>query len=86
MIDEKELIFDIPRKGRIDTSCVVHKFDLCVKNGLWKDRNEGGYAHDFEFFNRISNEFTCRWKATKQCTLIYNTEFNGQSFNQLISM
>ena len=80
------LIFDIPRKGRIDTSCVVHKFDLCVKNGLWKDRNEGGYAHDFEFFNRISNEFTCRWKATKQCTLIYNTEFNGQSFNQLISM
>ena len=86
MIDDKPLIFDIPRKGRIDTSCVVHKFDLCVKNGLWKDRNEAGYSHDWEFFNRISNEFTCKWKSSRKCTLVYNTEFNGQSYDQLISM
>ncbi len=86
LIDGEELIFDIPRKGRIDTSCVMHKFSLCVKNGLWKDRIEGGYSHDWEFFNRITNEFNCEYKATKKCTLIYNTEFNGQSYNQLIQM
>jgi hypothetical protein len=86
LIDDKELIFDIPRKGRIDTSCVVHKFDLVVKNGLWKDRIEDSYSHDWSFFNRISNEFSCKWKATKHCTLVYNTEFNGQSYDQLMSM
>jgi hypothetical protein len=79
-------LFDFPRKGRIDTSCVVHKWKLCYTRGLWKDRIEGGYAHDFEFFNRITSNFSCVWKATKKFTLLYNTEFNGQSYNQLIQM
>ena len=86
IINEKELLFDFPRKGRIDTSCVVHKWKLCYTRGLWKDRIEGGYAHDFEFFNRITSNFSCVWKATKKFTLLYNTEFNGQSYNQLIQM
>jgi hypothetical protein len=47
IIDEKELIFEELRRGRIDTSAVIHKFYLCVKHGLWKDRKEAGYAHDF---------------------------------------
>jgi glycosyltransferase involved in cell wall biosynthesis len=87
IIDGKELLFEEPaRKGRIDTSTVIHKWDLCVKYGLWKDRNEGGYAHDWEFFNRITNGFKIKYKATKQYTLKYDTTFNGQSFNQLIQM
>ena len=27
----KELTFDEPKLGRIDTSCVMHRFDLCIK-------------------------------------------------------
>lgn len=84
VIDGKELIFDVLRKGRIDTSAVVHKFDLCVVNGLWKSRVEGTYAHDFEFFNRILKDANGIW--TKIPTLIYNTEFNCQSYNELIQM
>lgn len=80
MIDGKELLFDEPKLGRIDTSCVMHSFDLCVKYGLWKDRIEGGYAHDWEFFSRWKNE---SYVATHQYTLLYNTEFNGQSFDFL---
>lgn len=80
IIDGKELLFDEPKLGRIDTSCVMHRFDLCVKYGLWKDRIEGGYAHDWEFFSRWKDE---KWIATKQYTLLYNTEFNGQSFDFL---
>jgi hypothetical protein len=38
IIDGKELLFEEPKLGRIDTSCVIHSFDLCVKYGLWKDR------------------------------------------------
>lgn len=83
VIDNKELIFEEPKKGRIDTSCVLHRFDLCVKYGLWKNRVEGGYAHDWEFMSRWKDE---KWVATKECTLIYNTEFNGQSYEQLIQM
>jgi hypothetical protein len=80
IIDGKELVFDEPKLGRIDTSCVMHRFELCVKYGLWKDRIEGGYAHDWEFFSRWKDE---KWIATKEFTLLYNTEFNGQSFEFL---
>ncbi len=80
IIDGKELLFDEPKLGRIDTSCVMHSFELCVKYGLWKDRNEGGYAHDWEFFSRWKEE---KYVATHQHTLLYNTEFNGQSFEFL---
>jgi hypothetical protein len=58
----------------------MHRFDLCVKYGLWKDRNEGGYAHDWEFFSRWREE---KYIATGDFTLLYNTEFNGQSFEFL---
>ena len=83
MIDGAELIFDIPRKGRIDTSCVIHRHELVVKYGLWKDRVEGGYAHDWEFFSRWLDE---PYIASKQATLLYNTEFNGQTYESLIQM
>jgi glycosyltransferase involved in cell wall biosynthesis len=82
IIDGKELIFDEPRCRRIYTSCVIHRHSLCVKYGLWKDRIEGGYAHDWEFFSRWKNE---KYVASKRATLIYCTEFNEQSFEQLHS-
>ena len=67
-----ELLFEKPaRKGRIDTSTVIHKLDLCVNYGLWKDRNEGGYAHDWEFFSRWREE---KYIPSKQFTLLYNTD------------
>jgi glycosyltransferase involved in cell wall biosynthesis len=80
-IDGKVLEFDDMRKGRIDTSAVCHRFELCVRHGLWRDRNEDGYAHDFQFFNRFRDE-NIVWTLVP--TLNYNTEFNGQSWEQLI--
>ena len=80
IIDGKELLFEEPKLGRIDTSCVIHRHSLCVKYGLWKDRNEGGYAHDWEFFSRWKDE---KYIPSRQFTLLYNTEFNGQSFEFL---
>jgi O-antigen biosynthesis protein len=80
-IDGKVLEFDDMRIGRIDTSAVCHQFELCVRHGLWRDRNEDGYAHDFQFFNRFREE-NIVW--TRIPTLNYNTEFNGQTWEQLI--
>ena len=82
-INDKLIEFDELRKGRIDTSTVVHKFDLCVKYGLWKDRNEGGYAHDYEFFSRWREE---KHLFTKVGTLKYSTDFNHQSYEELMKM
>jgi glycosyltransferase involved in cell wall biosynthesis len=87
IIDGKELLFDIPRRGRLDTSCVLHRFDLCTKNNvLWKNRIDGHYWHDWTFFDELTKGFSCKWKATKQFTLLYSTEFNSQSYEQLIQI
>lgn len=83
IIDGQPLIFDDLRVGRIDTSAVCHRLSLVHKHGGWKNRIEAGYAHDYEFFSRWRNE-PCVW--TKEPTLLYSTEFNGQSFQQLSRM
>lgn len=83
IIDGKKLLFDEPKLGRIDTSCVMHKHELCIKYGLWKNRIEAGYAHDWEFFSRWKNE---KWAITKEFTLLYNTEYNGQTYDFLNHM
>lgn len=79
-IDGKEMITDVPVLGSLDTSCIFHKRDLIYKYGLWKNRDEAGYAHDFEFFSRWKDE---KWLATKKPTLNYSTEFNGQSYDSI---
>jgi hypothetical protein len=79
-IDGTELITDVPVKGSLDTSCIVHKRDLIFKYGLWKDRIQAGYAHDYEFFSRWKNE---KWIPTKKATMNYSTEFNPQSFDSI---
>lgn len=79
-VDGNEMITDVPVKGSLDTSCLFHRRDLIYKYGLWKDRKDGGYAHDFEFFSRFRDE---KWIATKKPTMNYFTEFNSQSFDTI---
>lgn len=67
-INNKPIVFKTPRFGRMDTSCVLHRTDLILKYGLWKNREEAGYAHDWEFFSRWKTE---PWAATEKATLHY---------------
>jgi glycosyltransferase involved in cell wall biosynthesis len=76
-VDGKDLRFKEPRQGNIDTSCILHKKDLVSKYGGWKDREEGGYYHDWEFVSRWVKGGE-KWTATRQPTLIYNVETCGQ--------
>lgn len=74
-----------PKKGRIDTSTVVFKSYLLRKYGLWKNREEGGYAHDWELFSRwvAGGE---RWKSTGRCTMAYSTCYNAQTYESIKAM
>jgi len=76
-VSGKSIVFEEPKFGSIDTSCVLHRKDLVRRYGWWKDRHEAGYAHDWEFFNRwvVAG---IPWVATKQPTVIYNAETSGQ--------
>lgn len=68
-----DIICDTPRRFRIDTSAVMHDRVLLDKYGMWKDRNEAGYAHDWEFISRWSNE---KFVATKLVSMIYTNTAN----------
>lgn len=77
-VDGKDMKFDLPpAQFRIDTSCVVHDRALVARRGYWKNREEGGYAHDWEFFSRMVADGT-RAVCTRRPTLIYNAETSGQ--------
>lgn len=79
----RNLLFKEPKKGRIDTSCVLHKRDLLFNYGYWKNRIEGGYAHDWELFSRWKDE---KYAVTLKPTLNYNLEVSGQTFDQIYYM
>lgn len=74
-VDGKDLKFDVPKPAGIDTSCVLHRKDLILKHGWWRDRVEVGYAHDAEFFSRWKDE---TWVCTKKPTVLYNADTSGQ--------
>lgn len=76
-VDGKDLGFTEPKKFGIDTSCVVHRKALIRQFGWWKDRVEGGYAHDWEFFSRWAASGV-KWACTKKPTLLYNADSSGQ--------
>lgn len=78
--DEHTHIVDVPVWGGIDTSAICHKRELIFKYGLWKDRIDGGYMHDYEFVSRWTQE---PWLATLKPTMCYSTEFNNQSFESI---
>lgn len=67
--------FSHPVKGKLDTSCVLHRRSLIDQHGWWRDRVEAGYAHDWEFFSRWLER---PWVATGKPTLLYNAETSGQ--------
>lgn len=79
-VDGKPFITQYPVWGGLDTSAVVHKRHLIYKYGLWKDRNEANYNHDYEYFSRFEQE---KWKATEQTTMNYSTKFNNQNLEMI---
>jgi glycosyltransferase involved in cell wall biosynthesis len=82
-IEGKPIYFKEPKRGRIDTSCVIHKTQLLYKYGYWKDRNEAGYAHDWEFFSRWKDE---SYAVTLQPTVEYSVAYNYQTHEELKNM
>lgn len=75
-VNGKPLIFDVPKQGDIDTSCVIHHKDLAYEKGMWKSREEDGYTHDWAFFERLLVDE--KYVASKKPTLVYNAETSGQ--------
>jgi glycosyltransferase involved in cell wall biosynthesis len=82
-INGEAMYTTVPVKGALDTSCVVHRRDLLFTYGLWKDRKEAGYAHDYEFFSRWASE---KWLATGKVTMNYTTTYNDQSVESIRSL
>jgi len=72
-----DLEFSEPKQGGIDTSCVLHRKSLATKYGMWKDRTDANYHHDWEFVSRWMKGGE-RWAATRKPTLLYNAETCGQ--------
>lgn len=78
-VDGSPFITQYPVWGGLDTSAVVHKRDLIYKYGLWKDRNDANYNHDYEYFSRFIRQGNEKWKATCNNTMQYSTKFNNQT-------
>ena len=77
MIDDYAHICDIPEKGKADTSCLLHRKHLISDCGWWKNRDEDGYAHDWQFIKRFIDAKK-RCSTTMSPTVIYNKETSGQ--------
>jgi len=72
-----------PKRGRIDTSAIVHKTELLHKYGYWKTQQSVGYAHDWELVSRWKDE---DYMATLNPTLMYNVETCGQDPQMIYNM
>lgn len=77
-VDGRDIVFAEPAPGGIDTSCLLHRRELIEVHGGWKDRIDGGYAHDWELVSRWLRG-GASWVATQRPTLIYNAETSGQA-------
>ena len=77
-VDGVDMGFTEPKFQGIDTSCVIHDRKLVAKYGAWKNRVDGGYAHDWEFISRWVTGGE-KWACTKRPTLEYNAETSGQT-------
>ena len=76
-VEGKPLICSTPKRGSVDTSCVVHHRSLVSKYGWWQNRDDAGYAHDWEFVRPwVENQEP--WVATELATVIYGVETCGQ--------
>jgi GT2 family glycosyltransferase len=77
-VDGRDLNFSEPRLRGIDTSCILHEKRLISRYGGWKDREQAGYAHDWELVERWLGGKE-RWVATREASVIYNAASSGQS-------
>lgn len=84
-INGKPIVFKEFRKGRIDTSCILFQTELIRKYGFWKNRIDGGYAHDFELFSRWVSGGE-NWTVTKLPTVVYNCDTNEQTYESILAM
>jgi hypothetical protein len=76
-VNGTDLSFAEPAQGRIDTSCILHRKSLIERSGWWSNREEAGYAHDWEFLRRVIDAGRT-WVCTRKPTLLYNAETCGQ--------
>lgn len=76
-VDGNIRLCDVVEKFKVDTSAVLHKKSLVERFGWWKNRDEVGYAHDWEFVSRWVAA-GIRGNVTKMPTLRYNAESSGQ--------
>ena len=76
-VNGTDLSFAEPARGRIDTSCVLHRKSLLERSGWWRSREEAGYVHDWEFLSRVIGAGRT-WVCTRKPTLLYNAETCGQ--------
>ncbi|MHC5058259.1 MAG: glycosyltransferase [Planctomycetota bacterium] len=72
------MLFTEPKRLGIDTSCILHRRDLIVRYGDWKNRDEATYAHDWELVERWLKGGES-WVPTGIPTLRYNAETSGQA-------
>lgn len=72
-----DLQFREPKRGSIDTSCILHRKSLVERYGGWKDRVNGTYYHDWDLVSRWVKADE-KWVGTGKPTLIYNYETCGQ--------
>lgn len=76
-IDGFNHICDVPERGKVDTSCLIHRKNLVYEFEWWKDRAEATYAHDWAFVEPWVRA-GCKWSATLEPTVIYNKDTSGQ--------
>jgi O-antigen biosynthesis protein len=77
-VEGRDLGFTEPKLRGIDTSCLLHRRSLIAKYGGWKDREQAGYAHDWELVQRWV-EGAEPWAATRRATVLYNARSSGQA-------
>jgi glycosyltransferase involved in cell wall biosynthesis len=77
-VDGKDMGFTEPKFQGIDTSCILHPKAFIARYGGWKNRIDGGYAHDWEIVSRWLQGGE-PWDCTQLPTLIYNATTSGQA-------
>jgi hypothetical protein len=80
---DQVIICNEPKRGRIDTSSIVHRVELLHKYGYWKRQDIVGYAHDWELVSRWKDE---KYMASLLPTLMYNVETCGQDPTMVYNM
>lgn len=81
-IEGKSLWFWEPKKGRVDTSCLLIDSELWHEYGNMRNRDNDNYAHDFQIVNWWATGGE-RFAATLEATVNYSIALNQQSYAQL---